>query len=737
MIIFFGNFPALSQEKSLFTIDDYFQVKSMRVADMTEKGRWLACTVQKRADRLPRNNYRYGDPTYVAPFQVKVVMINTQNGETLEILDKKEQARGFSWSPDGKTLAFFHWKKKNYNLILWKRETGDLETINISHKIASDSYLNWSPDGKKLYFAVRASDWEEKSSQMFQKATKGPIIIQDSKKPFLMWEKIRRRDLLKIPVVWDKDERALNKLLPEIPLVSLQVSKDGRFMVYEQDVTEETSYKVIFGKRKELKLLDFSKGGPRTLLEPYMKRRIRWSKDHRVLAYSEDGDVFVMNVREKSPRCLTEKKKEKKDKRKKEDEKQKFNVLRVSPHGRALLCSSSPPVPEEEQPYRKRTSAQQYWLFDAQTGERRLIHELAQEPRERPHLDVVNWSPDGKILYFSYSAPDKYDRGLKKLNLENLRMTDLIRSDHRYRRWEMSENGKVFVFTDSDGDYPAEWYSADKEFSNIQKLTDLNPHLKDKALSHTHLITYRDIDGKKLHGVLYYPANYEEGKRYPLITEVYEKYFHNGFHSKLNIFTSAGYAVLHPSVDFNKGYPGEAWAKGALSAINKVIEMGVADPEKLGIQGTSYGGYATVLLIAQTDRFKAAINNSGKVNMVSFYTQSPRLGVRNIHAPERSQDRIGGTLWEYPERYLAHSAILFAGRIQTPLLCITGDQDPNVEELQSQEIYYALRRLGKKVVWLRYHNGAHGGPQNNEERKHMYKKMMDWYDTHLKKESTS
>ena len=262
----------------------------------------------------------------------------------------------------------------------------------------------------------------------------------------------------------------------------------------------------------------------------------------------------------------------------------------------------------------------------------------------------------------------------------------------------------------------------------------MNPQLKEKAVSHTELISYRDTDGKELFGVLFYPANYEEGKKYPLVTEVYERYFDNGFNSTLNILTSAGYAVLHPSVNLKTGYPGEAWAKGALSAINKIIEMGVADPDRLGIQGTSYGGYATVLLITQTDRFKAAINNSGKVNMVSFYTQSPRLGVRNTHAPEKSQDRIGGTMWEYPERYLAHSAVLYAYRINTPLLCITGDQDPNVEAFQSQEIYYALRRLDKKVVWLRYHNGAHGGPQTIDERKDMYQRMIAWYDKYLKED---
>ena len=141
-----------------------------------------------------------------------------------------------------------------------------------------------------------------------------------------------------------------------------------------------------------------------------------------------------------------------------------------------------------------------------------------------------------------------------------------------------------------------------------------------------------------------------------------------------------------------------------------------------------------VLLLTQTTRFKAAINVSGKVNMVSFYTDSPRLGVRNTHAPEKSQDRIGGTLWEYPERYLEHSAILHADRITTPLLCITGDQDPNVPSSQSREIYYALRRLGREVEWVRYVNGAHRPPSNAAESVDFEQRMLAWYDKYLKAE---
>ena len=146
--------------------------------------------------------------------------------------------------------------------------------------------------------------------------------------------------------------------------------------------------------------------------------------------------------------------------------------------------------------------------------------------------------------------------------------------------------------------------------------------------------------------------------------------------------------------------------------------MGVADPDRLGVHGTSYGGYATVLLITQTDRFKAAINISGKVDMISFYTDSPRLGVRNTHAPEKSQDRIGGTLWEYPERYLEHSAILRADRIKTPLLTITGDQDPNVpgEPVARDLLRAAPARQGSGVGALRQRRAPPAQQRRGERR---------------------
>jgi dipeptidyl aminopeptidase/acylaminoacyl peptidase len=132
-------------------------------------------------------------------------------------------------------------------------------------------------------------------------------------------------------------------------------------------------------------------------------------------------------------------------------------------------------------------------------------------------------------------------------------------------------------------------------------------------------------------------VGYEKGKTYPTVFSLYEQFFDDDFNGTISVLTAAGYAVMLPSVELEMGFPGESWVRGVTAAANKLIEMGIADPDRLGIQAIGYGGYAVNLLITQTHRFKAAINLSGKVNMISFYTDSPRLGVRNIHAPKRAR----------------------------------------------------------------------------------------------------
>src|SRR5207302_4003339 len=254
------------------------------------------------------------------------------------------------------------------------------------------------------------------------------------------------------------------------------------------------------------------------------------------------------------------------------------------------------------------------------------------------------------------------------------RLTDLVRDGRIYSNVRLSKDGTTLVFSAADGNRPADLYAADAAFRSVHRLTTTNAALANGPIANTALVPYLDADGKKLYGVLYYPVNYDAGKRYPVVFEIYEDFFDDRFGGTINVLTQNGYAVMQPSVNLEIGHPGESWVKGVTAAANKLIDMGVADGDRLGVSGTSYGGYATALLITQTTRFKAAIDLSGKVDMISFYTDSPRLGVRNIHAPEKSQDRIGATLWEQPQKYVQHSSVMFADRIKTPLLLIHGEQ---------------------------------------------------------------
>jgi dipeptidyl aminopeptidase/acylaminoacyl peptidase len=120
------------------------------------------------------------------------------------------------------------------------------------------------------------------------------------------------------------------------------------------------------------------------------------------------------------------------------------------------------------------------------------------------------------------------------------------------------------------------------------------------------------------------------------------------------------------------------------------------------------------------------------VDLISFYTDSPRLGVRNVNAAEKTQDRIGATMWQQPQKYVQHSAVMFADRITTPLMLITGALDSNVPADNTREMYYALRRLGKECVWVNYMNGGHGGgTATAEDFLDMQRRMLQWYDSKL------
>ena len=638
------------------------------------------------------------------------------------------QVRGATFTKDGSKLAFFLLKGDDWTLDVTDVAANRTRQVAVhtTRPIASNAPLEWAPDGKSVLVTLRPDGWADSARAAFRYMTEGPILVQDAKEPFLAWDSVRNLGDRQIPAIVTLADGAVREILPETPIRGAQFSADGSYLAYSTAEPRKTSYDNNSGTAYGVFKLSLAAGAaPDTLVKPAEHRLTpRWNESASAFAYADKGNVFVRWLDADSARNLTAKYRKpqpKADTTKADSARTSYALVSWRPDGSALLVSAK----------------DGYHLLDARTDSMTLVYPLEADTAARPTRTFTAWSRDGRYLFLARSAKDRWARGLERYDLSTHQATDLVNDTNVYGSWHVSDDGSRFVFERSDGDRPNEVFTAGRDFADAHALTHLNPQLDGVALTHSELVSYRDVDGKKLYGVLYYPYGYEPGKKYPLVAEIYETFFDNGFNENMNLLAGRGWFVFHPSVDLQIGYPGEAWVKGVTDGINSLEEKGLVDGTKLGVEGTSYGGYATNLLITQTDRFAAAVNISGKVDIISFLGDSPKIGTRNYSAAENGQDRIGATLWEAPLKYIQHSAVMFADRIHTPLLMLTGKQDWNVPDTNEREMYYALRRLGREAVWVQYADAGHGAGRNGNEadfRDH-WTRMFSWFGSHFEKAS--
>ncbi len=705
-----------AQQVRAFSPEIALDVRNVRIAAVTDNGTRVAATVQTRRDRADVDHQRYGDPTYISPVSTKLMVIDTGSGDQNWVYERPAQLRAFTWSPDGTRLGYFIAEDDRYKLCIFdtsQARTTILELVS-DKEIASSSPLVWSPDGSTILLGLRPKGWAVEARRAFLALTEAAVIVQDSRNDFLAWDRVRNIANQQITALVSVADGSVREILADVTPQGPSFSEDGSHITYSTAVRTKTSYTRRDGTDYELLMLDLNSGESASLMDPSEERtNVSWTEAHDAFAYGKDGSIFVMRVGEEDAVDVTEAHRIT-DTETKEPE---FSVGRWSSSGSELLL----------------TSERGWHVLDIESGDMRDLLVFEDEEQERPRRAIQAWSKDGRYVYFSYSARDRWQRGLKRLNVESGEAETLVLDGSLYSSWNVSDDGSTIVYTMTAGDSPNEIWVTGPDYSMPKQLTSMNTQLGDVALTHTELVEYLDVDGNTLYGILYYPINYEAGQVYPLVAEIYEQFFDNGFNENMNLITAQGWFGFRPSVRFEEGYPGEAWLKAVPNAINKLIERGLVDEGKVGVYGQSYGGYATNLLITQTDRFAAAANVSGKVNIISFLGDSPKITTRNYAAAEVGQDRIGATLWEQPHKYVEHSAVMFADRIKTPLLMLSGEGDWNVPATNQREMYYALRRLGKEVVWVHYTAGGHGAGRSSsaEDFVDHWQRMFEWFAEHF------
>jgi len=386
------------------------------------------------------------------------------------------------------------------------------------------------------------------------------------------------------------------------------------------------------------------------------------------------------------------------------------------------------------------------WQFDLDNGD---AQKLTGGRSENRIYRVIDLEPDKR--YFSHeeelllqSYHDKHKNfGFYTANVDQSGATKRLEEEKKFQFVGKAEESDRILYTrESYTEFPNLWISRDHRFGKVKRISALHLDLTKKYDWGTaELVEWNSLDGEPLQGVLIKPGNYEKGKRYPVLI-----YYYRFFTQRLHDFneprtnhrpvfaqyTSDGYAVFLPDIRFDVGTPGFASTKSLVPGVQKLIEMGIADPDGLGLHGHSWSGYQTAFMITQTDIFDAAVAGAPVSNMTSAYSGIRwGSGLARQFQYEETQSRIGGSLWEYPERYIENSPVFYADRITTPLLIQFGDEDGAVPWYQGIELYLAMRRLGKDAVFLQYHGEPHHLQKFSNKLDYAIK-MKEYFDYYLK-----
>ena len=318
----------------------------------------------------------------------------------------------------------------------------------------------------------------------------------------------------------------------------------------------------------------------------------------------------------------------------------------------------------------------------------------------------------------------------------------LISGDARFAGVRTADDADVVSFTRSTfQEFPDIWV-ADGDLDDARKVTDANPQQDEYRWGTAELVEWTSNDGIPLQGILYKPEGFDPAEKYPMMVYFYER-SSDGLHgytvpapgsSSINrtFYVSRGYLLFVPDIPYSIGYPGESALDAVVPGVLDMVDQGFVDRENIGVQGHSWGGYQIAYMVTRTDLFKAAEAGAPVSNMVSAYGGIRwQSGMSRAFQYERTQSRIGGSLWETPLRYIENSPIFTADKIRTPLLMMHNDEDGAVPWYQGIELFVALRRLGQPTWMLNYNGEAHGLRQRHNQKDWTIR-MQQFFDHYLR-----
>ncbi len=666
--------PASATPRAI-TIDDYFQIRDVSQPELSADGQWVAYAVRTRMLKEDKNEQR-------------LWMVSTRGGDAIPLTAEGVSSAHPRWSPDGKYLAFTSARNAGKNQVwLLDRRGGEAQKLTEVAQGVSD--FEWSPDSTRL-----------------------ALILQDPKPEDAEAAKES-----------DKDKPAAKpKTPPPFVIDRLQFKQDTvgyldhrRTHLYLFDVASKKITQVTSG--------DFDDNEP------------AWSPDGKQLAFTSNRstdpdrnyntDIWVVGA---------------------------DNVGRpagASPDdkGAHLTQITTNPGPDRSPSW----SPDGKWItFVTQTDIKAMIyatHHLAIAPSTGGEAKVLTlafdrsvrrprFSPDGRAIYFI--ADDDGAENLCRIAITGGEVTRPIAGRLVVAYYSLGKDGAIAAQI-SALDRPDEVFLSNG--SDLTRLTKTNDALLSQLrLAPADYVHFKSKDGTAVAGYLYKPLDYSPGKKVPTLLNPHGGpvgQYAASFYHLAQLYAANGYAVLLPNPRGSSGY-GQKFCEAIfadwgnkdfqddMAMVDYAVAQGIADPEKLGVGGWSYGGMSTDFIIAQTTRFRGAISGASIALIASGFGHDQ---YQKDYFSELGYPWDNKAVWEKISPFYRIS------NITTPTLFMGGDIDWNVPILGSEQMYQALKSLGRTTELVVYPGEYHGfiTPSHLKDRLERY---LAWYAHYVKGDST-
>ncbi len=617
---------------------------------------------------------------------------------TDETFMEMESVRSPMISPDGQHILFSRgWVDKMQDRSrsnLWIVDVAGTRVRELTHGDWSDSSPVWSPDGKKIAFLSDRDGTTQIHVMWLDTREVAQLTHVDRAPSGLRWSPDGK---MLVFTSFEPDTK------PILPVKMVKKPKGAKWAVGATIVDRMTWARDGRGPVPKgythIYVLDAELGGtPRQLTSgEYSHSDPQWSADGKKIFFSAirkpeaeylrgDSEIYSVDLETLEITALT-------------DRKGPDRGPRVSPDGKWIAYTGY-----DDNNYTSHLSSL-YLMASTGGGKKLLAGDLPNSP------SGVTWSPDGTGVY--YTMAEKGESNLYSVTTAG-KIQKITSGVHYLSGLSLADNGQVAT-TVSSFHKPGDLLTFNlKDPGNMKLLVDVNADvLSDVKLGEVEELWFKSPDGLDLQGWLIKPAEFEPGKKYPMLL-----YIHGGpwamysvrFNWAWQNFAAKGYAVLYMNPRGSTGY-GQDFVNGIqysypgkdlddlMAGVDASIAKGFIDTRNLFVCGGSGGGVLTAWIVGHTDRFAAAVSMRPVINWHSFVgtTDGP-----NWYRQFRAYP------WEDPMEYAVRSPLHYVKNVTTPTMVMTGEADLRTPMTQSEEYYRALKMLKKATLLVRMPDEFHG-----------------------------